>query len=82
MRYTYISFKAFSDWCNQRACDGYWSMETAIFCINLVTEIYKIWFSWRREKFWKENYEEYVRENVVNVIEEKISKIKKVGKNE
>lgn len=75
MQYSYISFKAFSDWCNQRAADGCWSMNTAMFCINLITKINKIWFSWRREKYWKEHYEEYVRENVVNVIQKKMKEL-------
>lgn len=65
-----MTFKEFREWCNLRAADGCWSMETAIFCLGLATEINKLWF-WKREKEWKK-HEKYVLENVVNPIKEKM----------
>lgn len=51
-----MRFKEFVNWCNERACDGYWGMLTAMTCIDLIGEVIKVPF-WKREKFWKENYE-------------------------
>lgn len=51
-----MKFKEFVNWCSERACDGRWGMLEAIACINVINEIMKIQF-WKREKFWKENYE-------------------------
>jgi hypothetical protein len=39
-----MKFKEFTNWCNERACDGYWGMSEAITCINLINEIMKIQF--------------------------------------
>ena len=33
---TYIEFK---DWCNQRVCDGQWSLVEAMDCISIMKEI-------------------------------------------
>lgn len=70
MRYDYISYKQFNTWCNKRAADGCWSMKTAIYCLSLIDKINKVWF-FRREKVWKENYEEFAR-SIVNEIQEKM----------
>lgn len=37
-----MSYKEFFSWCNDRACDGMWSMETAIMCLDIIDEIEKI----------------------------------------
>ena len=37
-----MSYKEFFRWCNDRACDGKWSMETAIKCLDIIDEIEKI----------------------------------------
>lgn len=65
-----MKFKEFADWCNDRAADGHWSMQTAMVCIDILNIVLKHRF-WRREKVWKEEYEKYVVENIVKPIEEK-----------
>lgn len=37
-----MTYKEFFRWCNDRACDGRWSMETAISCLDIIDEIEKI----------------------------------------
>lgn len=66
-----MKFKEFRDWCNQRACDGCWGMQTAIVCLSIADAVDKKPF-WEREKFWKENFEQDVLENIVEPIEKKI----------
>lgn len=48
-----MKFKEFTNWCNERACDGCWGMLEAMTCISLIKEIRKAPF-WKREKIWKE----------------------------
>nr|DAE33717.1 MAG TPA: hypothetical protein [Bacteriophage sp.] len=75
-----MKFKEFVNWCNERACDGCWGMLEAMVCIDLMDEIRKIQF-WKREKFWKENYEQQVLEEIINPIEKKLEEMsKKCGK--
>lgn len=69
-----MKFKEFKDWCYQRACDGCWGMQTAIVCLSIVDAVGKKPF-WKREKFWKENYEQDVLENIVKPIEKKIREL-------
>lgn len=68
-----MTFKEFDDWCNERACDGYWSMKTALICAGIIREVYKIPF-WKRKKVWNKEYRE-IAEEIVKVINEKIEKI-------
>ena len=56
-----MKYKEFVNWCNQRACDGCWSMKTAIYCIGVCETINEEHF-WKREKIWREQYGEYVGE--------------------
>lgn len=53
-------------------------MLEAIACIKLINEIMKIQF-WKREKIWKENYEQQVLEEIINPIEKKLKEVKKHG---
>ena len=69
-----MTYNEFCSWCNQRACDGYWGMFVAIACINVMNEVKQQRF-WRREKFWKENYENIILKTIVDPIEEKIHKL-------
>ena len=69
-----MKFKEFTNWCNERARDGCWGMPEAIACIKLINEIMKIQF-WKREKIWKENYEQQVLEEIINPIEKKLEEI-------
>lgn len=69
-----MKFKEFENWCNERACDGCWGMLEVMVCINLMNKIRKIQF-WKREKFWKENYEQKVLEEIINPIVNKLEKM-------
>ena len=70
-----MKFKEFVNWCNERACDGCWGMQTAMACIDLIGEVKKVPF-WKIEKFLKENYEQQVLEEIINPIEKKLEEIK------
>lgn len=75
-----MKFKEFVNWCNERTCGGCWGILEAMTCINLIGEIRKAQF-WKREKIWKENYEQQVLEEIVNPIEKKLEELKKNVKN-
>jgi hypothetical protein len=75
--YSSITFKEFSSWCNERAADGKWSMNTAIACSTMCTEMYKVWW-FKREKVWKEKYEKDAL-SIFNEINRKIE-LEKEGK--
>ena len=64
-----MKYKEFFQWCNERACDGWWSGATAIYCIDIITKINKLPL-WKREKEWQK-ISEFVVDNVVKVIDEK-----------
>ena len=34
-----MKFKEFSEWCNDRACDGAWCMQDAYACICILNEV-------------------------------------------
>ena len=69
-----MKFKDFVKWCNERACDGCWSMGTAIFCINIMDGINNLPF-WKRKKEW-EKIKDTVETEVVSVINAKIQAMK------
>lgn len=71
-----MTFKQFSHWCNERACDGLWGMLDALVCINIYNEISKHPF-WKREKIWREQYRDQIMAEIINPIEQKISEILK-----
>ena len=66
-----MTFKEFTAWCNERACDGRWGMVEAMVCIDLMAEIRKLSF-WKREKFWRELYEKRILDEIVEPINQKI----------
>ena len=68
-----MKYKEFVAWCNQRACDGCWSMGTALYCIGIMRKIDSLPF-WKREKEWRKIKDE-VEKNVVSVIETKIKQV-------
>lgn len=37
-----MTYEEFSNYCEDRACDGRWSFEEAIACIDIINEINKI----------------------------------------
>lgn len=53
-----MTYKQFDDWCNDRACDGRWSMLDAIACIRMHDEVEsavkgKFFKRKTREKAWE-----------------------------
>lgn len=66
-----MTFKEFTRWCDDRCYDGYWGMKEALICTNIVKNIRKHHF-WKREKVWKELYEEPVVDEIVNPTNELI----------
>ena len=62
-----MTFKEFNEWCNRRACDGCWSMNTAIYCIEIGRKINALPF-WKREKAWNE-VKDFVEKEIVQIIE-------------
>ena len=68
-----MTLKEFDDWCNERACDGHWGMNTAIICVGIIRAVYKIPF-WKRKKVWNEEYRE-IAEEIVKVTNAKIEQI-------
>ena len=71
-----MTFKEFVSWCNDRAADGCWGINAATVCISIVNEVRELPF-WKREKFWKEKYEEKVICAIVKPIEKKISELRR-----
>lgn len=69
-----MKFKEFVSWCNKRACDGCWSLNTAITCIKIVNAVREEPF-WRREKVWKRDFEWFVVDEIVVPIENKIKEV-------
>lgn len=65
-----MTFKEFVSWCNDRAADGCWGINAATVCISIAGEVRELPF-WKREKFWKEKYEEKVVHAIVEPIEKK-----------
>lgn len=73
-----MTYKEFSRWCNDRACDGCWGLTTAMACIEVIRIMQSTPF-WRRKKKWKE-FEQYVAANFVNPTNEKIREhLRKLG---
>ncbi len=69
-----MTYKAFVAWCNERACDGCWSMKTAIFCIDVMNRINALPF-WKRKKEWLK-VKDMIETGVVAVINAKIQESK------
>lgn len=69
-----MKFKEFVAWCNERACDGCWGMNTAVSCIEVMNEVRKQPF-WKREKVWQEKYADFYTKNIVEVINNKIKEM-------
>ena len=54
-----MKYKDFVTWCNERACDGQWSLKTVLIVVDVTNAINKKFF-WQREKAWRSHplYEE------------------------
>lgn len=46
-----MKYKEFVAWCNERACDGCWDIETAILCGKVIDFISSVPF-WKRKIIW------------------------------
>lgn len=68
-----MKYKEFVNWCNDRACDGCWSANTAIYCIKVMDKINSMPF-WKRKKEWLKVKDEIERD-VVSVINAKIQEL-------
>lgn len=71
-----MKFKEFNDWCNDRAYDGCWSMNTAIYCIEVINKINQEPF-WKREKIWRKIYKNTIVYGIVKPINNKIMEVQK-----
>ena len=69
-----MTYKEFDSWCNERASDGCWNFDTAIYCIKVLGEIKALPF-WKRKKEWLKVKDEIERD-VVSVINAKIQALK------
>lgn len=69
-----MTFKEFVAWCNQRACDGCWSIGTVVACLDVIAEVRRKPV-WKREKYWKDHYEDMVVEQIVNPINQRIEEV-------
>lgn len=47
-----MKYKEFVAWCNERACDGCWNIETAINCFKTIDFINSVPF-WKRKMIWE-----------------------------
>lgn len=65
-----MNFKEFVNWCNERACDGCWSVNTVVVCIGAINRVRSKPF-WKREKVWQEINES---EGIVNFFVEPTNK--------
>lgn len=59
-----MKYKEFVKWCNDRASDGCWGMAEAMTCINIMDTVNKKPF-WKREKVWKDRYEQSIVNNII-----------------
>ncbi|OUO78198.1 hypothetical protein B5F53_11665 [Blautia sp. An249] len=69
-----MKYREFVKWCNERACDGCWGMLEAMICIWVLEEVRKAPF-WRREKVWREQYENDVVNQIVEPTNQKIKEL-------
>jgi len=66
-----MKYKEFSAWCTDRAADGCWAKDIAIYCLRLCGYIDSFAF-WKREKIWRKEYEA----KIVNTIIEPLDKMR------
>lgn len=75
-----MKYKEFVRWCNERACDGCWSSNTAMICINIINNMKSISF-WKRKREWNKISNDVYNE-IVLPINRKIEELKRQkGKN-
>ena len=74
-----MTFKEFMAWCNDRACDGLWSLREVMEVLDIVSDVMKT-MPWRREKYWKKYYESRVMQQIVIPINKRIEESYGAGK--
>ena len=77
-----ITLSEFGDFCNERACDGCWNIESVILCIEIYRECMSKPF-WKRKRYFQKHYGEAITKFVKNTyceIEEKSKIIIEVDK--
>jgi len=67
-----MTYSEFNDWCNERACDGFWGKNEAVICIEIIRQVHKQPF-WKRKNAWNEYRN--IAEKIVNATNEKINEI-------
>lgn len=70
-----MTFKEFMEWCNDRACDGFWSRREVL---DILDDVRKK-LPWRREKYWKKRYESRVTQQIVIPINKRIEEFYERG---
>lgn len=60
-----VTFDEFSEWANRRACDGQWSMLTAMVSSAAILEVMKVKPLFRRKKKREEAWEKVKAENFI-----------------
>ncbi len=71
-----MKYKEFYNWCSDRICNGCWSMNTAIYCLEVIEKIEQESF-WKREKIWKKIYENTIVYGIINPINKKIKELER-----
>jgi hypothetical protein len=69
MKTEIITLSEFGDFCNERACDGCWNIESAIRCIEIYTECMSKPF-WKRKRYFQKHYGETITKFVKNTYRE------------
>lgn len=70
-----MPYKEFKNWCSQRACDGCWDMNTAIFCMDIIKQVENQLF-WKRKRKWQELNAKYsIQNDIINPINNKMIEI-------
>lgn len=65
-----MKYAEFSEWCNERACDGYWSMNLAMQCIAFQDKLNAL-PRIKREKEFQEIVKETNLVEVINRVNER-----------
>lgn len=76
-----MTYKKFRGWCNKRACDGCWSMNTASTCIQILDYMKTVPF-WKRGKVFKAHFSDYANEIAIFTEEVIAEQTKKELENE
>ena len=69
-----MKYKEFVIWCNKRASDGHWGPNAAILSLKIIRSINDYPF-WKREKIWRNRFEDFTVKSIVNPIENKIKEV-------